>query len=386
MGILRALSEQGAEVVVIAPEDEYVDRVQAGVRCRYIPLRKLDRCGTNVIKDLALTVEFYRIFKNERFDIALLYTIKPNIYGNWAARMLGIKTISTVTGLGVSFRHDNWVNKIVRQLYKLAFGMADRVVFQNNADRYFFLGAGLVKRQKALLIEGSGVDTRHFDPSPYLPRSAGRVNFLYMGRLLRNKGIVEYLEAARRLAEQYEEVTCWVLGGFDGANQETISKSILEEHCRHPRINYLGVQEDVRAVLGAAHVLVLPSDSEGIARSLLEALAMQLPIITTDIPGCQETVEHGHNGLLVACRDSELLLDAMKKMMELGPEKRAKMGRAGRKLALRRFDESIIVGCYLRLVRQMAFPDEVRIPETATIGIVPDAGAFKKPVNFSEKG
>ncbi|MEM8909504.1 MAG: glycosyltransferase, partial [Bacteroidota bacterium] len=152
MGVLKAIAGEGAQIVVIAPEDEYVAKIQAALDCQFIPLRQLDRCSTSIWRDLALWRELHRIYKKEQIDVALHYTIKPNIYGSLAGKWSGTKTISTVTGLGISFLKKDWVNFVVRRLYKLAFWASDRVAFQNNADRYFFLGADLVKKQKAFLI------------------------------------------------------------------------------------------------------------------------------------------------------------------------------------------------------------------------------------------
>jgi len=353
MGILRMLVEQGAEVIVIAPEDDYIELIKSQVECRFVLLKKLDRCGTSLIKDTALFFELYQIYKKEKIDIALQYTIKPNIYGSLVGKLTGTKTISTVTGLGISFLHNNFTNKVVRRLYKLAFWASDRVAFQNNADRYFFLGAGLVNKEKAILIEGSGINTSLFNPANYPPKEKRKVRFLYMGRLMWYKGIKEYLDSAQRLVGEHDDVEFCVLGGYDDENPQTISKSELDQYVSHPRINYLGLKDDVRPVMASANVLVLPSDSEGLAKSLLEALAMELPIITTDIPGCQETVEDGLNGFKISHRDTDLLYSAMQKMIEVGPERRKEMGEIGRKIALRRFDEKIIVNHYLRLAHQL---------------------------------
>ena len=353
MGILESFAEQGAELIVIAPSDSYVELIKAKVKCRFISLKKLDRCGTNIWKDAALLFELYQIYKREQIDIALQYTIKLNIYGSFAGKLAGTKTISTVTGLGISFLHNNLVNKVVRRLYKLAFRATDRVAFQNNADRYFFLGAGLVRKNKTVLIEGSGINTNDFKSTNYPPKNSETIRFLYLGRLMFYKGIKEYLESARRIVEEYKQVEFCVLGGYDEENPQTISKIELDQFTEHPRIKYLGVKDDVRPIMASADALVLPSDSEGIAKSLLEALAMKLPIITTDIPGCQETIEHNVNGLKISHRDTNLVYHAIKQMIEIGAERRKEMGEAGRKMALRRFDEKIIVGNYLRLVNQI---------------------------------
>jgi len=238
-------------------------------------------------------------------------------------------------------------------LFKWAFLASDRVAFQNNADRYFFLGAGLVKKQKAFLIECSGINTSRFDPVHFPPRDHQKMRFLFMGRLLRYKGIFEYLEAGQKIVEQFPEAECWVLGGYDVTNPECISKEELEKYTTHPRITYLGEKADVRPTMASVNTLVLPSDTEGIAKSLLEALAMKLPIVTTDIPGCQETLDHGVNGWLIPHRDADMLYEAMKRMAQCSPEERQAMGEAARQRALRRFDERIIVGHYLQLIKQV---------------------------------
>ncbi len=345
-GLIKTLLAHNHQVIAIAPADEYIEDIEA-LGCQVIPIKQLSRKGTNPMSDLRLVHELYRIYSRENIDIALHYTIKPNIYGSLAARLSGTRSICTVTGLGYSFMQKGWVNRLVRSLYKRAFRRVEVVAFQNEDDRELFVKGGLVAPQKTLLIKGSGIRCHYFVPLPKT-QEQDKMVFLFVGRLLFDKGIREFLEAAKQLQSQKAEF--WVLGTIDEGNPSCISPRLIHEVHEAGIVHYLGSSDDVREIMRNADIVVLPSYREGLPRVMLEALSMAKPVITTQAPGCRETVVDGVNGLMIPVADASALADAMLKMLSLTPDTLIEMGKAGRTMALEQFDETIIVGQYLELI------------------------------------
>ncbi len=347
LGLARALIEQGFRILAIAPEDEHVAELErAG--CEFVPLKSLARNGTNPFRDLQLFFELLHIYKREKVNIALHYTIKPNIYGALAGSITGTKTICTVTGLGYSFSGVKMINTIVRKLYKFAFHKADRIFFQNPDDLNLFVSEGLVHKTYAQLVPGSGIDTDCFSPSHNVKSMDGKLRFLFVGRLLYDKGIRELLEAMRIIQEKYAHVHLRIVGAIDHQNPAAISESKLESWLdQNPSVEYVGTTNDVRSQIGRSDIVILPSYREGLPRGVLEGLAMGKPIITTDVPGCRETVVEGKNGFLAKVKDAKHLAETIERMILLPESTRAQMGNYSRKLALDRFDEKIVIKYYL---------------------------------------
>lgn len=351
LGLVRALLKAGYQVVAIAPPDEYVAAIEE-TGARFVPLTSLSRKGVNPFRDLQLYAELVRIFKAERLDAVLLYTIKPNIYGAWAAQRAGIVSIATVTGLGYSFMQKGLVHEIVKRLYRSAFKRSSRVAFQNRDDKALFEELQLVSPEKTLLIKGSGINTDYFQPMSKTAPSDNFV-FLFVGRLLYDKGIRELLDAAERLQAARRKTTFWVVGAIDEGNPSAVDQALVQRYHDQGAIHYWGTSNDVRGRIREADVVVLPSYREGLPRVMLESLAMAKPVITTDVAGCRETVEDGKNGYCVPAKDSERLLEALLQMRDLPEAERERMGAAGRALALQEFDERIIIQHYLNLLKKM---------------------------------
>ena len=362
LSLIKRLKAEGYRVVVIAPVDEYINYLnQAGVT-RHVPLKRLSPQGRHPGSDLLLLGELYRIYRRERPDLVLHYTIKPNIYGNLAARLAGIPAISTITGLGYTFMHATRpVSALVRRLYRYSLRSAARVAFHNAEDRRLFLEAGLVRRRQTLVVPGSGVNTNHFRPLPQ-PESAG-FTFLYAGRLLSDKGLPELVEAMRRLRQRYPTAECWVVGELSPDNPAALPKEQILAWMEARLIRYFGRTRDVRRFLKHADALVFPSHREGMPRAVLEAMAMAKPVITTDAPGCRAAVRNNDNGLLVPVADADALLAAMETMIELSPAEREAMGRRSRQRVLAEFDDKIITERYVELIREV-----MRTPEVAVGG------------------
>ena len=351
LGLVRALLATGHQVFAIAPNDGFIDKVLA-TGCQYIPLRNLSRKGTNPIQDFKLVWELRRIYKREQIDVALHYTIKPNIYGSFACVGLKTHSIATVTGLGSSFLKKGPTRRIVNLLYSGAFKRARVVAFQNKEDKQLFEDMGLVSQQKTQQIRGSGIKTDYFRPLPKTKESSNFI-FLFVGRLLYDKGVTEYLEAAKLCKTKYPNTEFWLVGKIDRDNPSAVDSKTIQEYHREGVINYMGVSHDVCSIMRNADCVVLPSYREGLPRVILEGLAMAKPIITTDAAGCRETIRDGHNGFMVPVKNVEALTQAMQKMHALSPKERQKMGKHGREMALAEFDEPIIIQRYLDIIRRL---------------------------------
>lgn len=361
LGLIKALLNAGHEVIAIAPPDEYVPQIEA-IGCRFIPLQRLERKGTNPVKDMRLVHELYRIYKKERINLALQYTIKPNIYGTFAASLAGVKTICTVTGLGYSFISTGWVSRIAKSLYKRAFRRATLIAFQNDDDRKLFIEQGLASAPKTILIKGSGIRTDYFFPMEK-SNTENRFVFLFVGRLLLDKGIQEFMDAAKKLYKSHPNAAFWVVGAMDEGNPSCIGHEIVDTYVNAGIITYFGASDQVREMMRNCDVVVLPSYREGLPRVMLEALSMAKPVITTDAPGCRETVVNGENGYMIPIRDAEALMLAMEKMLQHSPEELVDMGKMGRDKALEEFDEQAIIQRYFDTIDTIFGQKKLLLPK-----------------------
>ena len=348
MGLVRAFLKLGYEVVAIAPPDEYSQKlVDAG--CTYVPI-EMENKGTNPLQDLLLTQRFYQVYKKVKPDVILQYTIKPNIYGTLAAKMAGIPTINNVSGLGTVFIVQNFVSKVALALYKFAFKFPAKVFFQNHDDKQLFLDHKLISEQITDVLPGSGIDTQKFKPAATFTRNSP-FTFLMIARVLYEKGVVEYVEAARLIKANYPEVRVQLLGGIDESGNIGIKRAVFEPWIKEGVIEYLGVSDDVAAHITAADCIVLPSYREGTPKTLLEAAGMGKPIITTNVPGCKETVTDNYNGYLCEVKNASDLADKMLKMYHLSDAELNQMGKASRQLAVDKFDESYVIRKYLDAIK-----------------------------------
>jgi glycosyltransferase involved in cell wall biosynthesis len=351
LGLMRELSAQGFRVVVIAPIDEYIHYLNDTHFIKHIALKKLNPQSKNPLKDLLLCKELYQIYKKEQPDLILHYTIKPNIWGNLAAKWANIPTISTLTGLGYTFLHGNFTKHIIRRLYKVALGQSKKLIFHNSDDQHLFKKYNLVGEGQGAVIPGSGVNTDFF--SPIVKPSSKKFIFLFVGRLLYDKGIAEFVDAARQIRRVTNNTEYWVVGQLNAKNPTAVSEHQLQDWLENKDIRYFGTSNDIRKYLKDADVFVLPSYREGMPRAVLEAMASAKPIITTDTAGCRDTVKEEENGFLVPVKDSISLAKAMLKMYHLNREELVKMGEKSREMTLEFFDETIIISEYLKLIKQI---------------------------------
>jgi glycosyltransferase involved in cell wall biosynthesis len=338
--LIAAMVAAGHEVIACAPgEHPKVAEALRARGARYLPV-DLDRSGTNPLADLSSLLGLRQLFRQLRPDLVLAYTAKAVIYGAGAARLAGVPHIfAMITGLGYAFIEGRELKRrILRQmtmrLYRASLAGCEAILFQNRDDLDEFRKAGIVAAGKPLIrVDGSGVDTEHYGFSPVVPEPP---TFLLIARLLRDKGIVEYVEAAKRLRAEYPHARFRLLGPLD-PNPAGLSAAVLDQWRAEGAIEYLGEAADVRPHLRACTVYVLPSYREGMPRTVLEAMAMGRAIITTDAPGCRETVLEGSNGFLVPPRDAGALADAMRRFI-VQPELATLMGERSRAIAEQRFD------------------------------------------------
>lgn len=349
-GLIRALVAAGYEVVAVAPPDEHVERVCA-LGCRFVPL-PMDTRGKHPGRDLRLLVALWQLLRRERPVVYLGFTIKPNIYGALAARVLGVPTISNITGLGAVFARDDALARVVRGLYRVALRGSRKVFFQNREDLELFVDTGLVPAALTQRLPGSGIDTTRFVCSP-LP--GGRtVRFLLIARLLWDKGVREYVEAARILRSRAVAARFDLLGFVDDGNPAAVSRADVAEWQAEGWVQYLGVSHDVRQEIALADCVVLPSYyREGTPRALLEAAAMGRPLVTTDSIGCRDVVDDGVTGFLCLPRSASDLADKLATMAALSGAERQAMGCRGREKVEREYDERIVIGHYLDAIAQI---------------------------------
>ena len=353
-GLIAALVSRGFDVVAVAPDDEYRDRLRE-LGCRYVPLN-MDNQGTHPVKDALLLWRYFVVLRRERPAVILSYTVKPNIYASLAARLVGVTVINNVSGLGTAFLRGGWLGGVVCSLYRVALRRSHRVFFQNDEDRQVFIEKRLVAPARTGLLPGSGIDLVHFSPLAFdgssLRNGAGLV-FLMVARLLWDKGVLEFVEAARRVKALFPESRFQLLGFLDVKNQTAVGRSDVEAWVKEGVVEYLGTTDDVRPFLADADCVVLPSYREGTPRSLLEAAAMGRPLLATDVPGCREVVIDGVNGLLCRLRDSEDLAEKIMQMIAMPMSALLQMGQESRRLAEMRFDEQIVIRKYLEAIDEV---------------------------------
>ena len=348
LGMARSLKESGYEVILMAPFDEYSQILEEEFEYHNI---YMNNKGTNPKEDIKTLIGFYNVFKKIKPDIVLNYTIKPNIYGNIACALLGIKTINNISGLGTVFIKESLVTKLVKWLYKYSLSKSSKVFFQNSDDRDLFIQNKLVQRDKCDLLPGSGIDTNKFILIEY-KNEDGIFKFLLIARMLWDKGVGEYLEAAKIVKSKYPNVEFQLLGLLDVANNTAISKEQMQEWVNKGLVNYLGKTDNVKEFIKKADCVVLPSYREGTPRALLESASMSKPLIATNVPGCKEVVDDGINGYLCEVRNTQDLADKMEMMLNLSKNERKAMGKAGRVKMVDEFDEGIVVDKYLRSIEK----------------------------------
>lgn len=346
--VVQSFLDDGHQITILAPPDKSVADLES-MGCRFVPL-KMDTKGLNPLGGLKLQRQFKKVFRSERPDIVLSYTIKNNIFGAYAARSLGVPFVPNVTGLGTAFLSGGLLQTVAEILYRRSFSDLPVVFFQNRDDSALFVQRGLIHAYQAVLLPGSGIDLEHFGSQPYPAVTADPI-FLMIARLLRDKGVLEFVEAARQVKAQAPHARFQLLGAVDAENRTAIDAATVQGWVDEGLIEYLGTATDVRPYITAAACVVLPSYREGAPRTLIEAAATARPLIATDVPGCRDIVEAGVTGLLCAPKNAESLAGTCMHFLSLSPETRAAMGVAGRKRLEDHYNQGVIVAQYQSAIR-----------------------------------
>lgn len=363
LGLAKALKEAGYEVVFISSTDQSISTEKSIQTSGDIYRHKIEeefayydinlaRKGTNPLTDLKTIYQFYTLYKQIKPDIVLHYTAKPNIYGTIAAHMLKIPVINNIAGLGSLFNQKSLVTTIVKQLYRLSQRNATKIFFQNRDDLHLFSQERLVEPLKCDLLPGSGVNVEKFALVDHTRPDTFR--FLHISRMIWEKGIGEYVEAARAIKQRHPHVEFCLLGFLDPQNPKAISSEQMDAWMKEGVVNYLGESDRVDEVIATADCVVLPSYyREGTPRTLLESASMGKPIITTDNVGCRDVVDDGVNGFLCQKKDAVDLEHKLEMMLMLTVEERKKMGEKGREKILKEFDEKIVFDKYKEAIGEI---------------------------------
>jgi glycosyltransferase involved in cell wall biosynthesis len=347
LNLMLHLKNLGYDIIAVAPLDDYSHRFATHeIQFNAMPM---DNKGTHPFKDSLLVLKLAQFFFKLKPGCILSYTPKCNIYSSLAAGFLNIPIINNVSGLGTAFIRENLLTQVVKWLYIVSLRKSAKIFFQNKDDLALFIAKGLVKAELTDLLPGSGVDIHRFTP---VENTSSRTQFVFLlvARMLKDKGIVELVEATRLLKKQYPHIECQLLGFLDVKNPSAISSEEMQAWVDEGVVNYLGVSDSVVDFLRQADCVVLPSYREGVPRSLLEAASVGKPIITTDAVGCREVVDDGVNGFLCEPRSVNDLKAKMEQILLLPVEKRLQMGLKSREKALKQFDERIVINRYVAAI------------------------------------
>jgi glycosyltransferase involved in cell wall biosynthesis len=349
MNILEILSKNNFDIFVIAPVDKYIFYKESFPEVTHIQLKHLDRDSTNPLKDFLLLRELISLYRKINPDLTLHYTVKSNIYGGFAAGYLNIPSIAVVTGLGYAFIHNGFIKKVTKILYRFSSRFHDKIVFENIDDKILFVEEKLISSKKGISIKGCGVDTHFYSPSK-TKTSKNKFVFTFIGRLLYDKGVVEFVEAAKIIKNKYENVEFWMLGEIDHSNPAMVKEDDLMTWVKSKTVIYHGFKENVKKYISNSDCVVLPSYREGLPKILLEAMSMEKVVIATETAGCREAIEHNKNGLLVPVREINSLAGAMEEIINMPEDTRLKLGKEGRIKAINQFDERLIAHDIFKII------------------------------------
>ena len=348
--LLKSLQEDGHIIYTIASKDSYANKlIDQGFFFQGIDL---NNNSTNPFEDLKTIYNYYKIYKKIKPDVICHNAIKPNIYGTIAAGLLNIPVVNNISGLGTLFIKRSISTKIAKILYRISQRKASKVFFQNKDDLKLFIENKLINPKKCKLIPGSGVDTFKFRPNQKKIKN-DIFCFLFAGRLLFDKGILEYIKALRILKKKYSNFEGTILGPIYQSNNTAITEDNLKEWIKEGVVNYLGITDNIVEFMQEADCLVLPSYREGLSRVLIEASSVGVPIITTNVPGCKDVVVNKVTGLLCEAKNVNDLAMKMEEMLNYDEKKRKEMGLNGRKRAIAFFDEKIIINQYKNAINKV---------------------------------
>ncbi|MDY3060760.1 MAG: glycosyltransferase family 4 protein [Fusobacterium sp.] len=347
--LMKRLSKEGYEIICLGNRDSSAEQIVEN-GWRYIDAG-MDRRGTSILNDLKLFFFYLKVFKEEKPEYILNFTIKPNIYGTLAAKLVGVPVINNVTGLGDIFDTENITSKIVKILYKISFRFPKRVFFQNDDDMKIFLDNKLIDKKLCDRLPGSGVEVQKFFPEE-LVKEDNKIRFLFLGRISVKKGVRIINEVSKILTPKYPNIEFQLLGKVYIDEEGHISKEELSKWEKESNIKYLGTSKDVRNEIKKVDCIIFPSYyREGVPRSLIESASMGKPILTTDNVGCRDIVEDGYNGYLANPNDVDSMVEIVEKFLKLSEDRRKVMGENGRNKVLKEFDEKIVINKYLKVIK-----------------------------------
>lgn len=344
--VLKAICDAGYDVFLSVPQADERAQYFRSIGCSIIET-KLSRRGMNPLADFNLMLRYRKMILKLRPIAVLTYTIKPNVYGGIACRLTKTSQLANVTGLGDAMENGGWLQKLTMTLYKMGLSKAHKVFFQNTTNKDYF-EKHLIVKGSSILLPGSGVNLSHHTFQPY-PANEGHVRFLFIGRLIKDKGVEELFEAAKTIKGKYPNAEIQMLGPTGGQYQTQ-----LDELIKEGVINHLGSTTDVRPYIRAVECTVMPSYHEGMSNVNLESAANGRPVITTNVPGCKETVNDGETGFLVEVKDGNSLAQAMDRFVLLTYEQKAQMGQNARKKVENEFDRQIVIKAYMNVINQLA--------------------------------
>ena len=339
--LIQELLNQGNEVYISLPDGELVRSLEK-MGCKFVNTA-VDRRGINPKTDAKLMFFYKKLIRKLHPDLVITYTIKPNIYGGLMCRMLRVPYAVNITGLGTAFQSESAIKKLVTFLYKIALKKAKVVFFENIGNKQTFLDLNILKEKQTCVLNGAGVNLAEYPFCEY--PSGEEIRFLFIGRVMKEKGVDELFEVAKKIKKEYSNVFFDIVGPMEDNYKERIDKLV-----KNGIIEYHGYQEDVKPFIQKCQCFVLPSYHEGMANTLLEAGAMGRPLMTSRIHGCMEAVEDGKNGYLVKAKDTEELLEQIQKFLSIDYEKKKEMGEVSRKIIEKRFDKKKVVEKTMKLL------------------------------------
>ncbi len=337
--LIQRILKEGHEIVISSPYGKRIDDL-INEGCEYKEI-ELSRHGMNPVKECALIAKYIKLIKDVKPDVVLSYTIKPNIYGGIACSLTRTPYIANITGLGTAIENGGLIQKVLCVLYKIGLRKAHKIFFQNESNEQFFASQNMYN-DKHIIIPGSGVNIQRYSPLEY-PVNSETIKFLMIARIMKDKGIDEYLSAAQTIKAKYPNTEFHICGFC-----EPEYESKMDEIKNKGTVVYHGMVQNVRGLLQETHCTVLPSYHEGMANVLLESASSARPVIATTIPGCRETFDEGITGIGCEAKSAQSLIDAIEKFLLLSHEEKAKMGKEGRVKMEKCFDRQIVVEAYIK--------------------------------------
>jgi len=344
--VVKAICDEGYKVIISAPEDDSKTDFFISLGCE-ISINKFSLRGKKPLADIRLMLSYRKLMKEKNPIAVLTYTIKPNVYGGLAARICHVPQLANITGLGDAIENGGWLQKLTLLLYKIGLGNANCVFFQNRCNREFFIQERIV-RNSSFLLPGSGVNLQYHSFQEY-PVEGEPIRFLYIGRLLKDKGTDELLETFKEIKKKHPQIEFQIIADY----VENEYRGQIENLVELGVLRFLGAQADVRPFIGVVHCTIMPSYHEGMSNVNLESAANGRPVITTNVPGCRETVDDGKNGFLVEVRSVKSLIEAVERFINLPYKQKVLMGEEARKKVEREFDRQIIIDAYLNRIKTL---------------------------------